>query len=104
MRARGWSYPIICDSGNGHYLLFRVDLPNDAQVTNAIKGIYAGLQSLIDGNYQAHVDMSVFNPARIIRVGGTMNRKGDNTSDRPHRRCVYNPPIEECPVEVMTWD
>ena len=52
----------------------------------------------------AHIDTGVFNAARIIRVGGTTNRKGDDTADRPHRRCKYNMPIEECPVEVVPWD
>ena len=102
-RTRGWSYPIICDSGNGHYLLYRVDLPNDAQVTEMIKSIYLGVQTLLTGTYHAHIDVGVFNPARIIRVGGTTNRKGDDTADRPHRLCRYNPPIDECPVEVISW-
>ena len=104
LRSRGFSYPVICDSGNGVYLLYKVDLPNTAEITATIKTFYQGLETLIDGDYHAHVDVGVFNPARIIRVGGTSNRKGDDTADRPHRRCKYNPPIEECPVEVILWD
>lgn len=104
LRARGWSYPIICDSGNGVYLLYRVDLPNNAETTETLKRFYVGLQTLLNGDYHAHIDVGVFNPARIIRVGGTTNRKGDDTADRPHRGCQYNPPIDECPVEVIRWD
>jgi hypothetical protein len=33
------------------------------------------------------VDESVFNAARIIRLAGTMNRKGDNLPKYPHRPC-----------------
>ncbi len=104
LRARGWSYPIIADSGNGCYLLYRIDLPNDDETTAIIKKFYLGLQTLIDGDYGAHIDAAVFNAARIIRVGGTTNRKGDSTPDRPHRRCRYNPPVPDCPVEVLKWD
>jgi hypothetical protein len=32
------------------------------------------------------VDASVFNPARITKLYGTMTCKGDSTPDRPHRR------------------
>jgi len=104
LRSRGFPYPIICDSGNGVYLLYRIDLPNDDQMTAIIKKFYAGLTTLIAGDYGAHIDLGVFNAARIIRVGGTMNRKGDSTKDRPHRRCRYNEPIPECPVtEVAKW-
>jgi AAA domain len=36
----------------------------------------------------AHVDTSVGNPARILRVPGTLNRKGENTAERPWRECA----------------
>ncbi len=31
------------------------------------------------------VDKSVFNPARICKIPGTLARKGDDVADRPHR-------------------
>jgi hypothetical protein len=31
------------------------------------------------------IDQSVHNPARLCKVPGTWARKGDNTTDRPHR-------------------
>jgi hypothetical protein len=31
------------------------------------------------------LDRSVFNPARIVKLYGTLSCKGDNTEDRPHR-------------------
>jgi hypothetical protein len=103
LRSRGFSYPLICSSGNGVYLLYRIDLPNNAETTETLKRFYVGLQTLLDGDYAAHIDTGVFNAARLIRVGGTTNRKGDDTADRPHRRCEYNPPIDECPMEVIRW-
>ena len=98
LRCRGWSYPLLADSGNGAYLLYAVDLPNTDATTAMIKRFYAGLQTLIKGERAAHIDIAVFNPARIIRIGGTTNRKGDSIPDRPHRRCVYHEPIVDCPI------
>ena len=31
------------------------------------------------------IDRSVHNPARIVRLYGTLAAKGDNTKERPHR-------------------
>ena len=105
LRARGWSYPLTVDSGNGMYLLYKIDLPNTNEVTALLKRFFAGLATLlsrVDPN-EPHslVDRAVFNAARLVRVGGTINRKGDATADRPHRPCVWNEPIAECPVEVI---
>lgn len=108
LRGRGWPFPLIADSGNGAYLLFRVDLPNDDASKDLVKQFYSGLSSQLTavGHDQlgAKIDATVFNAARIIRIGGTINRKGDNTSDRPHRAAAYHPPIEECPVTCVSPD
>lgn len=105
LRMRGWSYPLLADSGNGMYLLYLIDLPNDEEARELLKRFYAGLETLLSdfdpSKPYAEIDKSVFNAARILRIGGTTNRKGDNTPDRPHRTCVYRAPIEECPVAVI---
>jgi hypothetical protein len=103
LRERGWPAPLKVDSGNGCYLLYRVDLPNDEASTELIKRCYAGLNELL-GTYDpakphATLDTGVYNAARILRVGGTTNRKGDPTSDRPHRICVYHEP--DHPIELV---
>ena len=105
LRSRGWSYPLLADSGNGCYLLYRVDLPNDAETAALMKAFYRGLNEVL-GKYdpsQPHskIDDDVFNAARILRIGGTLNRKGDSTEDRPHRLCVYQEPDEDYSVNVI---
>jgi hypothetical protein len=105
LRGRGWPFPLLVDSGNGCYLLYRVDLPNDDETTALLKRFYAGLNGLL-GTYDpskphSKLDLSVFNAARILRIGGTLNRKGDSTQDRPHRPCVYHEPDPDCPVNVV---
>jgi len=90
LSAKGWPKPAKVDSGNGCYLLYRVDLPNDAESLKLVKAFLAGLDPL-RAPYDttavyAKVDATGCNAARILRVAGTMNRKGTSTVDRPHRR------------------
>ena len=82
---RGWPAPVAGDSGNGAHLLYRLDLPNDEQVTALIKAALVALDGLFS-DPAASVDTAVFNASRIWKVYGTVARKGDNTATRPHRR------------------
>lgn len=82
LNQRGWPRPIEVDSGNGRQLIYRVDLP--ASDEGLVERVLRGLASAFprgDGG----VDRSVHNPARIMRLPCTWNRKGFDTQDRPHR-------------------
>jgi P4 family phage/plasmid primase-like protien len=86
LRGRGWPEPILVDSGNGFYLLYRIDLPADDG--GLVARVLAALASSFDCA-EAHVDLSVANAARIVKVPGTWARKGDDVPGRPHRvSCV----------------
>ncbi|MGD9126057.1 MAG: helicase RepA family protein [Planctomycetia bacterium] len=78
---KDWPEPIFVDSGNGTQLLYRVDLPADdgGLVQRCLKVM--GTCS----DEKAEVDLSVHNAARICRLPGTWNRKGDEIPERPHR-------------------
>ena len=109
LRRAGWPYPAIMESGNGCYRLFRIDLPNDTETTDLLRRVLLGIASLLGTQEQesgpyATLDLTMFNAARIIRLPGTMNRKGDDTSTRPHRRTVLYPPLDECPIDVVSLD
>jgi len=92
-----WSPPIVIDSGNGLYLLFRIDLPNDALSKNLIASVLRALaEKFCDG--PAKIDKAVANSARIARLPGTWNTKGPNTPERPHRLCR----IEHMPYRLET--
>lgn len=79
---QGWPEPLMFSSGNGAALIFGIDLPKDdgrlAQHT---------LESLAHrfDDDKAKIDTKVHDPARITRLVGTMNRKGESTPERPHR-------------------
>src|SRR5207245_696208 len=81
---RGWPDPVVVDSGNGAHLLYAVGLPNDAASTGLIKRALAALALLFDDE-RVRIDQSTANAARLVRVPGTVNAKGDHTIARPHR-------------------
>jgi hypothetical protein len=85
LRAEGWAESVIADSGNGFHFLYRVDLPNDRESRELVKGVLEALAFRFDDD-RVKVDTRVHNAARIVRLYGTTTRKGDNTQERPHRR------------------
>lgn len=101
----GWPEPLRGMSGNGAYLLWRIDLPNDNAATELVRGV---LQSLAEqfSTGAASVDTSTFNASRICKVLGTVARKGDpltgvpGVDDRPHRRSWFIEPAGE--LEIVT--
>jgi len=80
-----WPAPVQNDSGNGFHLLFRINLPNDqtSRITseNALKAL-----DFRFSDERVAIDLKVANAARIIKLPGTVSRKGDDTAERPHRR------------------
>lgn len=105
LRSLGWPEPLRGMSGNGCYLLFRIDLPNDEETKLLVQAVLKVMASHHD-TYGAEVDCSTFNAARIVKVLGTVARKGDEltgyegTEDRPHRRSWFIKPLG--PLEVVT--
>ena len=77
----GFENPVVADSGNGAHLLYRIDLPSESDL---VERILKHLAAEFD-DPSVNVDTSVFNPARITKLYGTIAAKGDDTPDRPHR-------------------
>jgi len=101
--SQGWPEPVVGDSGNGGHLLFRVDLPNDADSTELVKSALKAAAQRYSGPSVA-LDLSVYNAARISKLYGTTAQKGDSTTDRPHRvsRILDMPEsIEVVPGELL---
>lgn len=81
---QGWPEPVACDSGNGAHLLYRIDLPNDAQCRELVKRCLEAL-ALEFSDAVVSVDTTIYNAARICKVYGTLAAKGESTTNRPHR-------------------
>jgi hypothetical protein len=82
LRTRGWPEPIVCDSGNGYHLLYRIDLPTDDG--ELVRRVLHGLGDAFDTD-GVKIDRTVFDPPRICKMPFTLACKGGNTSERPHR-------------------
>jgi hypothetical protein len=86
LTGHGAPAPIYADSGNGAHLLYRIDLPNDAESAKAL----GGCLELLAGRFndeRVKVDPTTFNASRISKVYGTAACKGDSVPDlgRVHR-------------------
>lgn len=83
----GFPPGIRAKSGNGYHLLYRLQEipPNEGNKTK-IKDALAAIKAHFEDETRVDIDQSVFNPARIFKVYGTMARKGDSVPERPHRR------------------
>jgi hypothetical protein len=99
--AEGMPSPIRCFSGNGHHLMFRIDLPaGDGGVVQRL------LQQLSVrfGVAGVKIDQTTFNAARIWKLPGTLACKGGDTEERPHRMAdiTFIPqPIEVADLSVL---
>lgn len=81
LASRGFPRPMCVSSGNGTQMLYRIEIPRDDN--GLVQNCLLALSPC--STDQVHIDLSVHNPARICRLPGTWNRKGDSTDTRPHR-------------------
>lgn len=100
LRDNGFNYPIVCDSGSGYHLLYRIDswactAENDELVSNFLNAL-----SMMFSDDKVGVDIKVGNPARITKLYGTIAQKGSNTKERPYRQSK----ILVVPKEVVPTD
>ena len=84
LRSEAWPEPVLADSGNGYHLLYRVDLPNDDPSKALVRSCLKALAARFDSP-AVKVDTAVHDAPRICKLYGTLARKGEHSTDRPHR-------------------
>lgn len=82
----GWPAPVLIDSGNGWYLLYRILLPNTEHVKAIIKSFVHSMSKRFSGD-KGTIDPSIYNASRLAKLPGTMAIKGKCSDDRPYRMC-----------------
>jgi hypothetical protein len=75
---------ILADSGNGYHVLVPLDIPNQNGANKLIETVLKTLKARF-GTATVDIDTSVFNPSRILKVYGSVARKGSHTDERPWR-------------------
>lgn len=91
--SRGWPAPARSVSGNGAHAIYRVLLRNDDATRQMLRAVYSGLKRRYSDD-AVLFDSTVRNPARIWRLYGSTNRKGIQTTDRPHRISTVTMPAD----------
>ena len=78
----GWPEPLVIDSGNGVQMVWRIKLPvgDDGLVKRLLKALAVRFN-----DSTAKIDPAVSPAKQLMRLAGTMNCKGPNTTERPHR-------------------
>lgn len=84
MLGNGFPEPAVCDSSSGYHLYFPIDMENTDETESLIRQIYKVLSSRFT-DWRVKVDSAVGDANRIMRLPGTWGRKGQDTSERPHR-------------------
>ena len=85
LKEYGFSEPVTALSGNGYHLLYKVNFENTPENVQLVKNFLGTLNRLYSDN-MVKIDTSVFNPARICKLYGTIAAKGTPTAERPHRQ------------------
>lgn len=84
LRNANFSEPMVCCSGSGIHLLYKVKLQNNAERQKLVKDFLDALGMLFSDD-KVKIDGVVGNPSRICRLPYFVNRKGADTQERPHR-------------------
>ena len=82
---KGWPEPLVGFSGNGWWLFFRTNLPNDDE-TKALCATALSTLAIMFNDGMIEIDPSASTAARLVPFFGTMKMKGTSTPERPHRR------------------
>lgn len=80
----GFQEPVYALSGNGYHLLYRIDLPNDAEDRALVEKCLKNISAMFDTD-TVKIDTTNSNPSRICKLHGTLAQKGTSTKNRPHR-------------------
>lgn len=75
---------IKADSGNGYHILLPIDVVNNRSNVDILKSFLQYLD-LKFSTAAVDVDLTTYNPSRIVKLYGTPSTKGEDTVDRPHR-------------------
>lgn len=95
--------PMLADSGNGYHLLVPLVPVTGADITPASREVRTLLRAL-DRRFStktAHVDTSIYNPSRILKLYGSLAMKGDDRPELPHRLASIDLSVIPADVDVV---
>lgn len=81
---QGFPEGIIAFSGNGYNIDYYVNFSNTKENKSIVKQFLDNLSRLFSDD-KVKIDVTTFNPSRIIKLFGCISAKGQNTPERPYR-------------------
>lgn len=99
MKCLGFEEPVRAMSGNGHHLLYKINLPNTDANKALIERCLINLASIFSTEH-VKIDIVNHNQSRICKLYGTLAQKGSNTKTRPHRMSC----LTSVPTKIKTND
>ncbi len=87
LESLGWPEGFRADSGNGGHLLYRLPVLDPVKADDCVRRALQSLNARFSDD-KVLVDVTTCNRARIIKLYGTLTKKGDHTPARPHRRAM----------------
>lgn len=87
MNGLGFKEPIRGMSGNGHHLLYKIELKNTEENKALVERCLTNLATMFNTD-KVKIDIVNHNQSRICKLYGTKAQKGANTKTRPHRMSV----------------
>jgi hypothetical protein len=75
---------VFADSGNGYHILLRLEIPNQNGTSRLVEETLRAFSARFS-NKAVNIDTTVFNPSRILKIYGSVSRKGQHTDERPWR-------------------
>lgn len=89
LKGVGFPEPVVCMSGNGTHIYYRIEEPNDKETKALIDNFLASLAQKFSTDL-ADVDKGVGTAARLSKLYGTVPHKGADTPDRPCRMATID--------------
>ena len=87
-------------SGNGIHALIPITGETSEQNVRMLSDILSHLAEKYE-NDKGDLDTTVYNPSRLVRLYGTVNCKGKDEKDRPHRRSILRLPAGFSETKVL---
>jgi hypothetical protein len=92
-----WPEPARVSSGNGTHLVWPVDDGHQLE-SDAWKFAVNAMAQVTSGSTLAKLDTSIVDAPRILRAPGGINRKGEDTPERPWRYVTATYPAVRVPI------
>ena len=102
----GFKQPVVCFSGNGTHLNFKLDNIECNEQTDKVIGNVLKYLAMKFTDEKVDCDTKVSNRARLTKFYSSVSRKGGNTPTRPHRKSeivVVPPEIQSTEFRILEY-